>query len=90
MTVTPIDGGSPEGEASITLTGTVDPETAQNTPRQFEGGALKVLESYFYNPEVLGGGSKWSPAGITLTETMEGLCDPCNSGPGELGGEVRG
>lgn len=38
----------------------------ENIPNSFEGGPLKVLESYFWNPESEVEGV-WQPAGETIT-----------------------
>jgi hypothetical protein len=59
---------------------TTDEETAENTPSKFEGGSPQVLEDYFNNLTIPGDGSKWSPAGETVT--VDNKCNGCNNGEG--------
>jgi hypothetical protein len=64
--VTPINemlGGEGEATEGVTQVLTLN-ESDENVPSSFEGKALQALESWFYNPELLGKGSKWSAAGL--------------------------
>jgi hypothetical protein len=76
-TVTPIN----EMVGQITQVLTANEETAENIPSNFEGKPLQALEAWTFNPNVLGKGSKWGPAGETVTSQIT-LCGLCDNGVG--------
>jgi hypothetical protein len=80
--VTPIN----EMTSTVTQSAAVNTETAENIPGKFEGKGVQALEDYFFNPNnAIGNGTKWSPAGLTLTEALR-LCGNCNN-VGSPGGD---
>jgi hypothetical protein len=69
----------------LTQAFTTNEETSENIPSKFEGKPIQVLEDFFSNLTVPGEGSKWSPAGETVT--AHNSCDACK---GEEGvGEIK-
>jgi hypothetical protein len=63
---------------------TANEETSENIPSKLEGKPLDVLENFFTNLGAIGHGSKWSPAGETVT--VNNSCKGCKGeeGVGEL------
>jgi hypothetical protein len=59
--------------SSFTQTFASNEETAENIPDRLQGKPLTALESYLYNPEKPEGGSLWSKASESLTNTAT-LC----------------
>jgi hypothetical protein len=68
-TVSPIN----EMTENITQVQTANEETGENIPSNFEGKPLQSLEAYFYDPNNVQHGSRWSPVGETLTSKIR-LC----------------
>jgi hypothetical protein len=78
---TPLD----EMTSVLTQAFTANEEKAENIPSKFEGQSIQVLENFFNNATVGGHGSKWSPAGETVT--AHNSCRACT---GEEGvGEIK-
>ena len=79
--VTPVN----EMTTSFAQAFTANEETSENVPSKFEGKPLQVLEDYFNNLTEPGHGSKWSPAGQTIT--VHNSCKGCTGSEGE--GEIK-
>ena len=76
---------SPVNQMANTLseTLTINEETDQNVPSSFEGKPPQDLEGWFYNPEALAKGSKWSPAAMARSTWSLNWCGGCNYNYGE-------
>jgi hypothetical protein len=80
-TVTPIN----EMVQGIKQKLTMNTETDENVPSSFEGKPLQALESWSYDPELFGKGSKWSPASVSGPSATLWLCDSCRKGEDPAG-----